>query len=168
MRKLLVAALVAAALAAASAAAGGGWATVGLAPLPPDELGEPWNVTVTVLRHGRTPTDGAEPMLTIRNEDTGKTKTYALKPVGSGRYTARIVFPAAGTWSYAVNNGLAATGYGMSATQTFAPVEVRSSAGGGSPSPKWPFAVLGTAGAAGALLLLARRRRLKPGLSPAA
>lgn len=170
MRKLLLLALSVAALAAGGTAGAGGWATVGVEPPPPDEANEPWNVTVTVLRHGRTPTDGARPMLTIRNRETGATKTYALEPAGSGRYTARIVFPSAGTWSYVVNNGLAATGYGMSATQTFAPVEIGPRDGGASP-PVWSLRallVLALVATGAALVLLARRRRPRAGLAPTA
>ena len=168
MRKLLLLGLVLAFAALAGTAAGGGWATVGVEPLPPDDANEPWNVTVTVLRHGRTPTDGAQPMLTIRNRDTGATRTYALEPAGSGRYTARVVFPSPGTWSYTVNNGLAATGYGMSATQTFAPVEI-GGRNGGPVLPTWSLVGIGgLAVGLAAVVLLGRRRRARPDLAPAA
>ena len=169
MRKLVLAAACALALAAATAASAGGWATVGIEPLPPEQAGTPWNVTITVLRHGRTPTDGAKPTLTIRNAETGKTITYAAKPAGNGRYTARVVFPSEGTWRYTVSNGLAATGYGTSQTQTFAPVEIGG--GAGDPAlPAWQIgggAVLALALAAAALLMT-RRRRPRAGLATSA
>ena len=163
MRKLVLAAACTLALAAATGASAGGWATVGIEPLPPEQADTPWNVTISVLRHGKTPTDGAKPTLTIRNVDTGKTITYAAKPAGNGRYTARVVFPSNGTWRYEVDNGLAATGYGASQTQTFAPVHVGGDPGGSTV----PVSVI-TAGAALALaaaLLLLARRRPRPGLA---
>ena len=167
MRNLVLAAACALALAAATGASAGGWATVGIEPLPPEQANTPWNVTITVLRHGRTPTDGAKPTLTIRDAESGKTITYAAKPAGNGRYTARVVFPSDGTWRYTVNNGLAATRYGASQTQTFAPVEI----GGGAADPAlppWQIAVGAALALAAAALLLTRRRRPRAGLATTA
>ena len=168
MRTLIVGGLAALALAAAGMAAAGGWATVGIEPLPPEQADTPWNVTITVLRHGRTPTDGAKPTLTIRNAETGKAITYAAKPAGNGRYTARVTFPSEGTWRYTVNNGLAATGYGVSQTQTFAAVEVVGGGSSDSAAPAWGVVAGAALALAAALLLLARRRRLRPGLATTA
>ena len=170
MRKLLMAAVAALALGSAAPAGAGGWATVGVAPLPPDEAGTAWDVQVTVLRHGRTPTDGAAPAVIVRNADGGKTMRFPAKPTGkTGVYAARIEFPSAGTWSYAVNDGLAATGYGESRTHTFAPVRL-AAADGGSDSRTWAIAGSASLGLALAALLVfiaRRRRRLEPVL-PAA
>ena len=59
------------------------------------------------------------------------TTTIPLEPAGkTGLYSARVVFPHAGTWSYAIDNGLQATGYGVSETTTYTPIEV----GGGTSS----------------------------------
>ena len=129
MRRLI--ALCALALAAAPGALAGGWATVGLTPLPPDDIqaGDAWTPQVTVLRHGRTPTDGAAPSITISSGSD--TTTIPLEPAGkTGLYSARVVFSHAGTWSYAIDNGLQATGYGISETTTYTPIEV----GGGTSS----------------------------------
>ena len=163
MRKLVLAVLAAAV--AAPAAAAGGWATVGVDSQP---SGREWDATITVYRHGRTPTDGARPSITIRN-DKGVTKRFEAKPVGGGKYTVHVEFPSAGTWRYAVNTGLAATGYGIDQVQTFAPVEIRGRGDDGSSIPGWPLA---TAAALALVLALAfflgRRRRLTPGLAPTA
>lgn len=163
MRRLLALAVLA--LVAVPGALAGGWATVGVTPLPSDDIqaGDTWAPQVTVLRHGRTPTDGAAPSITIGSG--GETTTIPLEPTGeTGVYSARVVFPHAGTWSYAIDNGLAATGYGSSETTTYQPLVV----GGAGESG---FAVPGgwATGITAALLLavlaaslLARVRRPRP------
>ena len=165
MRKLVLVALALGAFTAAPAASAGGWATVGVEPQP---TGKDWDATLTVLRHGRTPTDGAKPSITIRN-DSGVTKTFIAKPLGNGKYRAHVEFPSSGTWRYEINTGLAATGYGIDQTQTFAPVTISGSSDGGFSLPRWaPPLALVFAAALAAFFLLARRRRLHAGLAPTA
>lgn len=168
MRKLIALTALATALAAVGEAGAGGWATVGLEPLPTGtEVGETWGAQITVLRHGVTPTDGAAPSLSIRNEHTGRTASFAAEPTGkTGVYEALVVFPEPGEWSFSVDNGLAATGYGVSATTTYAPVTIAPGSGGSDPRS---FPVLPVAAAAAALALAAvgmlgirRLRRLTP------
>ena len=100
MRKLLLgmaAVLTLVAMGAGSARAGG-WATVGLSSLPPKGGGTSWDVEVTVLRHGRTPTAGAAPAVIIREADGGKAIRFPARPTGkTGVYAARVEFPSAGT-----------------------------------------------------------------------
>ena len=83
-------------LLAAPPALGGGFATVGLSSTPAGTApGQPWNVDITVLQHGRTPLEGVTPSVTIRSGDA--TKDFAAKPTGEpGVYRASVVFPAAG------------------------------------------------------------------------
>ena len=169
-RPLVLAALAALTVVAAPGALAGGWATVGVTLLPADDIkaGEVWTPQVTVLRHGRTPTDGAKPSITISSG--GDSKTITLAPTGkTGVYSARVVFPRAGTWSYAIDNGLGGTGYGMSQTSTYQAIEV----GGGASSG---FALPGgwATGAAAALMLaalaawlVAGRRGPSPARTPA-
>ncbi len=167
MRTLVLGAALVLALALAATAAAGGWATVGVAPLPPDQARTDWNVQITVLRHGRTPTAGAKPIVIIRNADSGQTLRFPAKPTAkTGVYRARVVFPSGGTWRYEVNDGLEATGYGMSRTHSFAAVELAGAADSGS-SFAWKIAG-GTvlALALGALLLVGLRRR-RPASVPA-
>lgn len=164
---VLVSALVLAAIVAAPAGAGG-WASVGLASMPVGvSSGEPWNAEITVLRHGVTPTDGAEPSLTIRNAETGIAETFAADPTGeTGVYVARVVFPDAGRWSFEIDNGLTATGYGVSATTTYAPVTIEAGLdGGGGSLPAVPLGAIAAAVALAAVAVFGVRR-LK-GLSPA-
>jgi hypothetical protein len=161
MRILVV---LAAALAVAAPAAAGGWATVSLASLPQNlSAGDTWRVELTVLRHARTPTDGAKPSVTIRNA-AGAIRTFPARPTGrTGRYAAEVVFPSAGTWRYSVDNGLAATGYGLSQVTTYAPVQIGPAGGSGFPLAPL-LGGLGAAAAAAGIVVVGRRRRRPGGL----
>jgi hypothetical protein len=133
MRLAIALSSVVVVLAAAAPAQGGGWATVGLVTPPGTiEAGTEWVAEITVLRHGRTLTDGARPNVIIREEKTGQSRTFRATPAGTvGRYEAAIVFPEAGTWTVAVDNGLAATGYGVSQTTAFGTVNAQAPGAGG-------------------------------------
>jgi len=116
MKKILFVFLAAAVLVPAATA--GGFATVGLSTLPGDDVvaGGTWSTDLTVKAHGRTPIDGLSPIVRIRNgEDV---REFAARPTGTtGVYHAEVVFPAAGTWVYEIDDG-------YSQTHTFKPVEV--------------------------------------------
>jgi hypothetical protein len=162
MRKLIAVAAVA--LVAAPAAFGGGWATVGVTPLPSGDDSD-WNATLMVKQHGQTPLDGVQPSITIRNAGSGETKTFAATPTGTpGEYRARVVFPSDGTWAYEVYDGF--TQYGGAQTHTFAPVTIDTT-GGGTAFPTLVVVLVGTLVLvlAAPMLLLARRRRVQPGLA---
>jgi hypothetical protein len=155
------------ALVTAGTAGAGGWATVGLASLPNGiEAGETWRAQITVLRHGVTPTDGAKPSLTIRNAKNGETASFDAKPTGeTGVYEAAVVFPEAGEWRFAIDNGLAATGYGESATTTYGPVIIQPGPAGGADTgsfPTLPAAALAAALALLAAAVLGVRRMRRP------
>jgi hypothetical protein len=108
--RLALLALIAAALAAPTAATAGGWATVGFDP-PPDTLapGEPWQVELTILQHGRTPLEGVEPRVIVGPEDGGERKSFLGHPTGEpGVYRATVVFASAGTWKLVVDDGFTA------------------------------------------------------------
>jgi hypothetical protein len=107
MKKLLIILVATSALAVAGTAQAGCWATVGLSSLPEPGLqaGQPWNVTIRVLQHGRTPLAGAKPEIRIRNS-SGKLKVFHAKATARrGSYSARVVFPAPGRWSLSVYDG---------------------------------------------------------------
>ena len=158
MKRLLIP-LALACLAAPASALAGGWATAGLSA-PPDDIaaGDKWNASITILQHGRTPLAGVSPTLTIRNGSSSKTfKAVATdKP---GVYTASVVFPRDGNWSYEVYDGF--TQYGGAQTHTFGNVSVGPGGGGGLPF----FAIIGVGAlliAAVALIyLLSRRVRVR-------
>ena len=92
--------------ASATAAPTGCWATVRLSSVPNGlAAGEPWAVRITVLQHGRTPLRGAQPAVTIRDGAGVATRFRARPTAVIGRYSARVVFPAAGTWRFEVFDG---------------------------------------------------------------
>jgi YtkA-like len=171
MRYLIALSVLAVALAAPAAAPGGGWATVELAAMPVGlDAGDTWTARFTVLRHGVTPTDGAEPSLTIVDAEFSKRSTFPAAPAGEpGVYEAAVVFPEAGTWTFEIDNGLEATGYGVSQTTTFDLVTIGAPGGGGVVDGGGLLSPLALA-VLGLLLVLAvavvfgvrRQRRLAP------
>ena len=108
MRKLFVfVATVVSGLAVSASAQAGCMATVGLSSLPKADLaaGQPWNVTIRVLQHGRTPMSDARPEIRIRNT-AGKLFVFkARKTQTVGSYKARVVFPKAGRYRIGVYDG---------------------------------------------------------------
>ena len=157
------------------AAGAGGMATVGLSSLPDGTApGRPWRVTLTILQHGRTPMAGLHPTVRIRRAGGGVARTFAARPAGRpGLYTVDVVFPSAGTWRYAIDDG-------FTQTHTFAPVAIGASRA--VPAPRIDgratpvgrradgadlaaaFAAAAAAGLlAGLLTALALRRRSRPG-----
>jgi hypothetical protein len=162
MRAKLATVTVAAALIAPSTALAGGFATVGVSP-PPDGLepGKPWQMELEVLQHGRTPLDGIKPRVIVTGN--GQREVFEATAAGKpGTYRANVVFPSAGTWSYAVDDD-------FSQTHTFPPVEIAggddtttASAGvadDGGPNIGLAFAIAAIAGLAAALGITVLRRR---------
>ena len=87
----------------------------------------------------------------------------AAKPAtGTGKYVAHVVFPSTGTWRFEINNGLSATGFGIDATTTYAPVTVAAPPGSGG-FPTLPVAIgilaAATAAAIAAAVVVGPRRR---------
>jgi hypothetical protein len=176
----VTAALVAAALALPSSAAAGGFATVGLSSLPDGTApGRPWHLTLTILQHGRTPLSDLRPTVRVRRAGGGPARTFAARPAGRpGVYRVDVVFPSAGTWRYAIDDG-------FTLPHTFAPVAIGSSRAVAAPAPSAPAsaargddrgdlgAAFAAAAAAGLLVglltaLAMRRRRGEPATTPAA
>jgi hypothetical protein len=141
VRTMLVAgALV---LGASSMATAGGFATVGLSSLPDGTApGKGWHVTLTILQHGLTPLSDVRPSVRIASADGRTVRTFTARPAARpGTYTADVVFPSAGRWSYSVDDG-------FTMTHTFAPVAIGSSQAVAVPAG--PAAAGGTSGASGA------------------
>jgi hypothetical protein len=125
--KLAAIVTVAAALLAPAAATAGGWATVGLEPMP-DGVGpqKTWQVQLTLLQHGRTPLQNVEPQVIITR--AGHRDVFPARATSEpGVYRAEVVFPTAGTWRYAVDDG-------FTQTHTFPPVRVTEGGGGKAPA----------------------------------
>jgi hypothetical protein len=136
--RIALLAAIAAALALPTAATAGGWATVGFDP-PPEGLapGEPWQVDLTVLQHGRTPLEGVHPQVIVRSEDGSVHESFPARPTGEpGVYRANVVFESAGTWGLVVDDGFAAR-------HSFPAVEV----GTGGKDATEPVALANTAAA---------------------
>ena len=169
--RIALLAATAAALAVPAAATAGGWATVGFDP-PPEGLaaGEPWQVEMTILQHGRTPLDGLKPQVIVRSEDGGGGASFPARPTGKpGVYRATVAFESAGTWRYVVDDG-------FSARHSYPAVEVGKggktalTSGIGAPGsddgPDWLLAILVAAAAAlaaGFGMAALQRRREGPG-----
>jgi hypothetical protein len=135
-----------------------------MAPPPADlKADETWTAQLMVLRHGRTPTDGAAPSITIHG--SSGSETFRATPAGAtGAYVAKVVFPSEGRWDYEVSDGLAATGYGVSQTHTYSPIDVAPGTGGGvgSSVPAWPFALGVAVLLAAGLAVVTRQRHRRP------
>ena len=162
MRHLIALSALVTALAAAGTASAGGWATVGFAPLPDGtQAGETWRPEITVLQHGRTPLGGLRPILTIRDVDSGESRSFTASPTAeTGVYEAIVVFPASGRFALEVESG-----FGDSSV-TYGPVTIAPGPTGGDSGP---FPVLPLFAAACVLVLAAvgvlgarRLRRLTP------
>jgi YtkA-like len=163
VRRVLIAlSLLVALLVVPSVAAGGGWATVGLDSTPAGvQPGDSWNVNMTVLQHGRTPLEGVQPTLTIRQG--GSEQTFAAKPTDKkGVYAVTVTFPRAGQWMYEVDDGFI-SGH----AHTFPAVEIgervsapaaTTTADDGGPNVTW-LVLGGVAFLLAALFLLGARLR---------
>ena len=137
--RIALLAVMGAALAVPTAATAGGWATVGFDP-PPDGLapGEPWQVEMTILQHGRTPLEGVKPRVIVTPAGGGDRKTFPARATDKpGVYRATVAFPSAGTWRYVVDDGFAAQ-------HNYPPVQVGK---GGKKAAAEPVAAINTASA---------------------
>jgi hypothetical protein len=172
MIRAYVIALAALLLALPGAAHAGGFATVGLSSLPDGMApGEPWQVELTILQHGRTPLEGVEPSVILRRSGRPGTRTFHARPTDrAGVYEAKVTFPSAGLWRYVVYDGFAAR-------YSFPPVRVRrdgsrtvaaaadrpASAGTGGPDIGLALGLAVVVGLAGmAAVMELQRRRLGP------
>lgn len=110
MRGRWITAVVAAVvLALPVGAQAGGWATLELSSTPDGvSAGQKWVVDLKVLQHGRTPLADATPSVTISRPGTGMSREFPAHETGqTGVYRATVVFPTAGNWKYAVDDGFA-------------------------------------------------------------
>jgi hypothetical protein len=96
-------ALVALMMLSASVVAGG-WGTVVLHEGPEDvSAGVVERIEFEIMQHGVTPTDWTTTWVQITNGETGATERVAATYDRSiGRWVAEIIFPSAGTWTWAV------------------------------------------------------------------
>ena len=172
MRKALFVCAAIGALIYAAPAAAGCWATVQLASPPAAATaGSVWTAELTVLQHGRNPLPDAataRPTVTITKGSERKTFTATPVDASKGTYSAKVVFPSAGKWSYAVFddftswNGQPAP---CSKTHELGTVEISGGPGstgdssGGFPAGRVVGGVGAALLAAAGLVLVARRAR---------
>ena len=97
-------------LAAPAAGVADGVVTTKLSSTPDSvKTGKPWKVTLTIHQQGRAPRSDLQPSIQIRDAD-GFTSTFPATPAQrAGRYRATVMFPKAGQYTYAVNDGLSHT-----------------------------------------------------------
>jgi hypothetical protein len=182
MRRLLSAtglAVLAAAALAGTAAAKEMSVSLSGGP-PPLDPGQPWNARLLV--HGE-PAMLAEatPAITIRNDDSGETRTFAARATGNRAadgqliYRVRVVAPSDGWWRYSLTDGVTDREYaggllavGEPATEPTAPAPTRADPVGAatdddSSLPSWPFVAGGIALVLAAVgVAIALRHRPQP------
>jgi len=183
MRRLLTAtALTLVALAAVAGPAAAKEMSVSLSGGgPPSNMdpGEPWNVRLLVYGEPDMLAQ-ATPGISIRNGDSGETKTFDARrtgkraPDGQLIYRARVIFPSEGGWTYTLIDGVTDRAYEGGYVQVGdAPAEAAPEASRPTPAaapaddgsfPVWP--VLAGVGAfllaAAAALVVVRQRRPQP------
>lgn len=152
MKRLALVAAVVASLAAPSAASAGGMAAWALSGPPAGmQAGDAWNAQIRVVGCQGVPL-GITPTVLIVDNASGRQVRFRARSAGAaGEYTARVVFPTAGNWSYRIEvQGLQ--------NQRFGPYRIAAPAR----EPDRLLAALPPLGAAllvlGSGLLLRRRR----------
>jgi hypothetical protein len=108
MRKTwLLIALAAAITGLPLAASAGGWAITTFDELPAGfEAGSTYHLTYTVLQHGKTPLEGLDTGVVLRNTDNGAEIRFDGAPTGlPGQYQVEITTPDGGSWEWWVVQG---------------------------------------------------------------
>jgi hypothetical protein len=121
---------------------------------PPDGLkaGEPWDVTFSYIRNDAqvTPRGVSGPSVNIVNADGSFTRSFTARLSAKGQWSARVVFPRPGTWTYSIRGFGSAVGNQMWDPVTIAPREgkppaVATSSVGGDGSFPYGWVVAGAA-----------------------
>lgn len=105
-RILVTTATVATLMALAGVAMAGGFAITTVDDAPDEfEAGTTYDITYTILQHGRTPVDDASTHLEFTSPGSGPLR-FPGSPTGiPGQYVATVELPEAGSWSWAVDQG---------------------------------------------------------------
>jgi hypothetical protein len=123
----------------------------------PDGLaaGEPWNVEFEYIRNDKTtdPPAGSRPAVEITSDDGSRTLSFRGHRLRDGQWSARVVFPTAGRWTFKIRGFGAQVGEQfwdpvtiLPAARSSHPREVQAGVGGGG----FPYGWVG-AGAVAAL-----------------
>lgn len=87
-------------------ASAGGWALTSFDELPTSfETGETYELSYTILQHGRSPVDVFGSSVFVTNSSGNVTEFEATRTNSVGRYTVEVTFPAAGTFTWNVSQG---------------------------------------------------------------
>jgi hypothetical protein len=131
-----LACIAAATAVAPQVAAAKGWVELSSPPPPGLKAGETWHADLLVGASPRELAAAGAPTILIHNEASrdgaGWTKFDATPVPGQpGAYTAAVVFPEHGTWTYHVHDPIAGGGY------DFEPIGVAAADGAGGGSRLW-------------------------------
>ena len=88
------------------AASAGGWALTSFDELPTSfEAGETYELSYTILQHGKTPVDVYQTSVFVTDSSGSVTEFPATRTGSVGRYTVEVTFPAAGMFTWNVSQG---------------------------------------------------------------
>ncbi|HEY7848247.1 MAG TPA: hypothetical protein VIC83_08660 [Candidatus Limnocylindria bacterium] len=96
----------------AATAVAGGWANAVMDTPPDDPVGpnEPVTLGFTLMQHGVEPVDWGNTQIVLTNAETGEQIVANASPEGAaGHWTAEVILPSDGTWSYQVRHDLEIT-----------------------------------------------------------
>ena len=144
-RILAIPLAIAASLIIAVGAAAGGWATVKLdASSPTPGAGDPTEIGLTVLQHGKTPIDWIGLTVVATNAVTGEAVVATAHPKGPiGHYVATLTFPGAGDWSLSYQSQDLVMEGTATLTVTDAAIAPASTATAAGPAAAAPAVALG-------------------------
>ena len=155
MRRFVVAVVAVAAatvVVVPAASAGGMWIVAQNAPPTGIAAGDVWNARLSAWSCLGKAQDGLAAGVAVREQATGRELRFPARRVRPGVYQAQVVFPSAGTWTYAtVSRDLR--------FKTYGPVRVASNAQQPSYAAFAGGGGLTLLAVGGAAALLARRRR---------
>jgi hypothetical protein len=154
MRRLIIGLACAVATTAAAPQGAGAKESVELRSGPPAGIraGETWDAALFVHATARQLAAADPPAILIHNDADGWSTILAKRVPGKpGAYTAAVVFPSGGTWTYHVHDPIAGGGY------DFDPVVVAAQGESGGGFALW--LVVGSAVALLTVIALRARRR---------
>jgi hypothetical protein len=155
MRRLIIGFACVVAVTAAASQAAGAKGRVDLRSGPPASIraGETWKAELVVHATARELAAADPPDILIHDDTDGWTKFRATRVPGEpGAYTAAVVFPSGGTWTYHVHDPIAGGGY------DFDPVVVAAQGDSGGGLTLWLVVGAALAAAAAAIAVRVRRR----------
>jgi hypothetical protein len=88
-----------------SPVAAGGWAVTTLDAVPAARPGQAVEVGFTIRQHGITPIDLDEGVAVVVDTGSGTQSFPAARAGAPGHYVATVVFPEAGTFTWAIEQG---------------------------------------------------------------